>query len=61
MVYQHLCIPIPSSVYERKTLLANNEKDGTRTWVAASVVHQEWTADELTVYIDNVPGRGEEE
>jgi hypothetical protein len=37
------------------------KKDGTRTWVAASVVHQEWTADELTVYIDNVPGRGEEE
>lgn len=25
------------------------------TWVAASVVHKEWTADELTVYIDNVP------
>ncbi len=33
--------------------------NGKWTWQRASIVHQEWTADELTVYIDNVPGREE--
>lgn len=37
------------------------KREGKWTWVAASVVHQQWTADELTVYIDNVPGKEEEE
>ena len=37
------------------------KKNGRWTWVAACVVHEEWTADELTVYIDNVPGKEEEE
>jgi hypothetical protein len=37
------------------------KKDGKWTWTPACIVHQEWTADELTVYIDNVPGREEEE
>lgn len=37
------------------------KKNGKWTWVAASVVHEEWTADELTVYIDNVPGKEAEE
>jgi hypothetical protein len=31
--------------------------NGKWTWTAASIVHEEWTADELTVYLDNVPGR----
>ncbi len=35
------------------------KKDGKWTWQPASVVYQEWTADELTVYIDTVPGRDE--
>jgi hypothetical protein len=29
--------------------------NGKWTWRPVSIVHQEWTADELTVYIDNVP------
>jgi hypothetical protein len=36
------------------------KKNGKWTWQPANVVHQEWTADELTVYIDNVPGKEEE-
>ena len=38
-----------------------HKKNGKWTWIAASIVHEEWTADELTVYIDNVPGKEEEE
>ncbi len=31
------------------------KKNGRWTWVPACVVHQEWTSDELTVYLDDVP------
>ena len=33
--------------------------NGKWTWRPVSIVHQEWTSDELTVYIDNVPGKEE--
>ena len=35
--------------------------NGKWSWKPANVLHEVWTADELTVYIDNVPGREEEE
>ena len=37
------------------------KRNGKWTWQPANVIHQEWTADELTVYLDNVPGTKEEE
>ncbi len=37
------------------TLYWRVKKNGKWTWVRAQVVHQEWNADELTVYIDTVP------
>lgn len=35
------------------------KKNGKWTWQPARVVHQEWNSDELTVYIDHVPGEEE--
>ncbi len=46
------------------------KKNGRWTWLPAKVVHQEWTADSKllrtdivcwTEYIDNVPGKEEEQ
>jgi hypothetical protein len=43
------------------TLYWRHKKDGSWTWTRANIVHQEWNADELTVYIDSIPGKKEEE
>ncbi len=43
------------------TLYWRHKKGGRWTWTRANIVHQEWTADELTVYIDGIPGKEEEE
>ena len=37
------------------TLYWRHKKNGKWTWTRANIVHREWTADELTVYIDSVP------
>ena len=52
MALIYLCI---HGVY-MATLYWRHKKKGKWTWTRACIVHQEFNADELTVYIDNVPG-----